>query len=629
MQPGAQRGVGRACAGCLGDDGDGFDPGSDGGGSSSEEDTAKKTPYQCATRIFVAWAEEKGTVRFKDRKDGGVYFAVEACDFVAWICRYFEPLQDDDGLHVTAEDVLNMAMADLPDLQALMDATAPLFDQVVSGLKKKRMGSWGFKKISRSIVSFADGYLDFSGRDSRGMPVHRWVANDGCEADKVAAVHLPVRFDPEWLTLSPSELLEACPVFAKVLGDQAELASCTGALTFSDRGGSKSFTGTELLVACLGRLLHAGTYNDGMRFMLWLMGPTGTGKTDVFFALIASLLGNSQVQVAQDGKYGDKWVINADAMVMSLLALQDVRGEPVTLEQLLKLVNKEKIATRAMRQQASDVTPICNLLATSNQRPAWDDPHGALTGRIFEIPLEQPAQLDSSVPERMKGELHFILLLLLRGYADLSAHVKATPFKEWQHPLLTDSRRTQEAGHPLAEMLMDGEVAVTVGGSVITVKPETGATVGLDRLQAVLDAFCDAARRDRATLTGKAVDATVRALLKRISDLLELGDDRCDEHSLKLINKKNVFRCKECGEDVNGPDEPRRLPGGIASTHCLEGCSTECPAGCSDPGSDFKAAYAAKIKRSTKAVKPAYVKNLRVTEAGAMGGFFGGEPTSC
>ena len=166
-------------------------------------------------------------------------------------------------------------------------------------------------------------------------------------------------------------------------------------------------------------------------------------------------------------------------------------------------------------------------------------------------------------------------------------------------------------------------------GSVITVKPETGATVGLDRLQAVLDAFCDAARRDRATLTGKAVDATVRALLKRISDLLELGDDRCDEHSLKLINKKNVFRCKECGEDVNGPDEPRRLPGGIASTHCLEGCSTECPVGCSDPGSDFKAAYAAKIKRSTKAVKPAYVKNLRVTEAGAMGGFFGGEPTSC
>ena len=44
-----------------GDGDDGFDPGSDGGGSSPEEDTAKETPYQCATRIFVAWAEEKGT----------------------------------------------------------------------------------------------------------------------------------------------------------------------------------------------------------------------------------------------------------------------------------------------------------------------------------------------------------------------------------------------------------------------------------------------------------------------------------------------------------------------------------------------------------------------------------------
>jgi hypothetical protein len=103
-----------------------------------------------------------------------------------------------------------------------------------------------------------------------------------------------------------------------------------------------------------------------------------------------------------------------------------------------------------------------------------------------------------------------------------------------------------------------------------------------------------------------------------------LGDDRCDTHSLKLINKRNVFKCKECGEDVNGADEPRSLPGGIASTHCAEGCITECPAGCSSPDSDFKAAYAAKIKRSTSSV-PAFVKNLRVTEAGAMDGFFGGD----
>ena len=50
-----------------------------------------------------------------------------------------------------------------------------------------------------------------------------------------------------------------------------------------------------------------------------------------------------------------------------------------------------------MRQQASDITPLCNLIATSNTRPNWEDPHGALTGRIFEVALEQPPQLDSSV----------------------------------------------------------------------------------------------------------------------------------------------------------------------------------------------------------------------------------------
>ena len=40
-----------------------------------------------------------------------------------------------------------------------------------------------------------------------------------------------------------------------------------------------------------------------------------------------------------DGKYGDKFVVNNDAMSVSVLALQDVRGEPLTLEQLLKVIN--------------------------------------------------------------------------------------------------------------------------------------------------------------------------------------------------------------------------------------------------------------------------------------------------
>ena len=354
--------------------------------------------------------------------------------------------------------------------------------------------------------------------------------------------------------------------------------------------------------------------------MLWLYGPTGTGKTDVFFALVVQLLGPDVVQVCQDGKYGDKWVVNQDAMRMSVLALQDVRGEPITLEQALKLINKEKIATRGMRQQASDLTPTCNLFATSNSRPAWEDPHAAVTGRIMEILLEQPENLDSSVPGRMQQELHFILLLFLRGYKDLSAHAKTTPFKQWQHPLLSDARRAQEAGHPLAEMLMDGEASLAMDGASITVTPEQGATTNLDRMQTILDEWCRQASRDRAQLRGKANDAAVRALLKRISALLGLPDTA----ALKLVNQKFVWKCAECKQDVHGPGEPRQLPGGLASTHCLESCVTECPVACNEAGSEFRDAYKRKIKRSTKAVKPPYIKNLRVTESGAMDGFFGG-----
>ena len=589
---------------------------SDGGDDEDADDDKPRSPYKVATSLLVEHAKSKGIVRFKSRKDGSVYLGKEACDFEHGICRYYEPLVDDDGMYVNLDDWLNQVMADVPRLQDMMDMDAHLFNNVLSGLQKRRMFDWSFKRTSRSIVSFANGYLDFSGRNDRGLPRHRWIPNDGTEQPKVAAVHLPVTFDPSWMRLSYTELLERCPVFAKVLQDQQHLDSCTGDLTFTDREGSKSYCGTELLVAGLGRLLHAGPFNDGMRFMLWLLGPSGTGKTDIFFGLILRLIGKDQVQIAQDGRYGDKWVVNQDAMSMSVLALQDVRGEPVTLEQLLKLINKEKVATRAMRQQASDVTPICNLFATSNTRPMWDDQHGALAGRIFEITLEQPPQLDSHLPRRMDAELHFVLLLLLRGYFDLSKHVRTTPFKSWQHPVLSDARRDQEAGHPLAEMMMDGEATIEMEGSHYNIRPETGATVNLDRLEKLLYAWCDANHRPRAPLTGKANDATVRAMLKRLSTLMELG------YTLTLVNKKNVWCCKECGKDVNNPGDPRPLPGGIASTHCSDDCRSECPAGCNSANSQFRNEYKSKIKKTTTSVNPAYVKGVRVTEQGAMEGFF-------
>ena len=148
-----------------------------------------------------------------------------------------------------------------------------------------------------------------------------------------------------------------------------------------------------------------------------------------------------------------------------------------------------------MRQQASDLKPSCNLMATSNQRPAWEDPEAALAGRILETLLEQPVQLDSSIPEQMNNEMHFILLFLLRSYYDLSKHVQTTPFKQWQHPLLFDSRRTQEAAHPLAEMLMDGEARVSVDGVQFVVRPEDGATVSLERLERIVNAWCDSQHR--------------------------------------------------------------------------------------------------------------------------------------
>ena len=50
------------------------------------------------------------------------------------------------------------------------------------------------------------------------------------------------------------------------------------------------------------------------------------------------MVGKDWCQILQDGSHGDKFVINADLAKVSFLAAQDIRGEPVTAEQVQKLI---------------------------------------------------------------------------------------------------------------------------------------------------------------------------------------------------------------------------------------------------------------------------------------------------
>ena len=44
-------------------------------------------------------------------------------------------------------------------------------------------------------------------------------------------------------------------------------------------------------------------YNDRLKFMPWIVGSSGAGKTEIFQWILQQLLGRSYVQVLQDGAH--------------------------------------------------------------------------------------------------------------------------------------------------------------------------------------------------------------------------------------------------------------------------------------------------------------------------------------
>ena len=535
----------------------------------------------------------------------------EACEYLDGTnCRYYEPLRTKKGKVMTMSQWLNVVMKEVSDLQSLLVRKGtPLRNNLIKMLQESQLPDWDIIEFrDQGIISFRDGYLDFARRDERGRPSWRFVINDGAEDHRIAPVHFDIEFPlaEDYYGLTHEQFREKCPAFDQVLKAQTDLENCKGALTFNDptrAADSKEFTGTELFLFALTRSLMP--YNDRLKFMPWVLGATGAGKTEIFQALLERLLGSSYIQIIQDGEYGDKFTVNEKLLDMSLIVFSDTRGTPLTSEQFCKLANHEKMATRGMREIASDAEANANAIAFTNVQPQWKDDCGAVIARLMVIMLQPVESPDATLPDRLPRETPWVLLTMLDAYRRVAAHVIPSPYKQWLHPLFSLSRQVQESEHPLADILINhlGEEIPCADGSTLTVTTEP-APVGrapVEKVQEAVTAHCARISLVPVPRVDRRKDETeLRALLSRCSSLI-------DGEALVLCSRRHVYKCLECDAVVAVSDQ---------SASEDWGCE-HCDAGCKD----------ASLTRVTTEKQPQpYIRNLRVRQEAAMAGFFGDLP---
>jgi hypothetical protein len=534
----------------------------------------------------------------------------EACEYVGDNCRYYEALTTKKGKSMSMSDWLNMVTKRVPQLQNMLVAQGTsLRRDLLSMLNESQLTDWDIiTERDMGIISFRNGYFDLSKRDDRAQLRPRFVLNDGQEDHKIAPVHHDLAFPDasEYQGLTLQELRQKCPVFDAVLSDQPELSQVVGDLVVDGRGGPpKRFSGLEIFLFCLMRACLP--FNDGLKFMPWIVGDTGAGKTEIFHFLLQLFLGRPYVQVLQDGRHGDKFVINERLLNMALVIFSDTRGEPLTAEQLVKLVNHEAMATRGMREEAGDADASANAIAFTNIRPPWKDEGGAVVGRLMVIELEAVSNPDATVPQRLEREIPWILLVLLDAYRRVARHVLPTPYKQWQHPLFCASRQEQESVHPLADLLINhlDEPIRAPDGTTYTVTTEAAPVgkVPLAKLQLAIDAHCGGSSGVRIDRRGDEADC--RSILGRVGNLLGLDEDT----KLVLMWRVKVWKCLQCEQVTCIGGET--VSDGWGCEHCDAGCR-----------------QATLTKMTTKKLSTPYVRNLRVrSEEASMQEFFeGGMP---
>jgi hypothetical protein len=327
--------------------------------------------------------------------------------------------------------------------------------------------------------------------------------------------------------------------------------------------------------------------------------------------VLQQMVNKDWCQVLQDGSHGDKFTINADLAKVSILAAQDMRGEPVTAEQVQKLIGGEDVCTRGMQQLASDVQWRAPIIFLANIMPPWADPSGALMNRLVIFTWKElETTADAGLLDKMTDpkQLAAATLCMLKAYGNLRAHIQQTPAQDWSYQYITDAIREETTRkQPFAAFLSCGEF--DDGTDTFKLEYSTDDSAKLVKIQAAYDIYCATVLKiSKQTLTFKEW----REQLKMASNLLD-GDK-----AYVLLYKKDIYLCKECGEN-----NTLNVTG--AST-CKPTCSIQCPpnAHLVPHAADYLRCRVPKIKKTSKKRDHPIVLNLNLTRTNTIGSFFSG-----
>jgi P4 family phage/plasmid primase-like protien len=188
-------------------------------------------------------------------------------------------------------------------------------------------------------------------------------------------------------------LLHLCPVALDFYADQTEWLRVLDCMT----GGDADFART--LQDAAGYILSGASH---LRFLPWLYGPKGTGKS-TFAELLQTVLGRMAATIdpkkLQDDAARER--LGADLWNRRLAVCAEAGGQKLEAELLKTLSGSDMLTVRFLYQEAFDALPRHVLLMVSNDAPRLDAYDDALKDRVVALPFVH--RLDEKGPLELTG----------------------------------------------------------------------------------------------------------------------------------------------------------------------------------------------------------------------------------
>lgn len=208
-------------------------------------------------------------------------------------------------------------------------------------------------------------------------------------------------------------LLNLCPLPFEPTADRAEWNAVLERMT----GGDADFART--LQDAAGYILSGASH---LRFLPWLYGPKGTGKStfsELLQTVLGKMAGTIDPKKLQDDAARER--LGADLWNRRLAICAEAGNQRLDAELLKTLSGSDTLTVRFLYQEAFDALPRHVLLMVSNDAPRLDAYDDALKDRVVALPfvhrLDEAGPLELSGGARIEAVRNDPTSPLVRGFA--------------------------------------------------------------------------------------------------------------------------------------------------------------------------------------------------------------------